>query len=67
MCKFGVYTIYIKVNVKVKFAQEEALKIQRRRRGKAVLFFNFGARWEWVANATPRPLYTRERNPVPIV
>jgi len=23
--------------------------------------FNLGARWEWVVNATPRPLYPRER------
>jgi hypothetical protein len=24
-------------------------------------FFNLGARWEWVVNATPRLLYPRER------
>jgi hypothetical protein len=24
-------------------------------------FFNLGARWWWVVNATPRPLYPRER------
>jgi hypothetical protein len=24
-------------------------------------FFNLVARWEWVVNATPRPLYARER------
>jgi len=24
-------------------------------------FFNLGARWSWVVNATPRPLYHRER------
>ena len=29
--------------------------------------FDFGARWGWVANATPRPLYPRERDPIPIV
>jgi hypothetical protein len=23
-------------------------------------FFKLGARWEWVLNATPRPLYPRE-------
>jgi hypothetical protein len=23
--------------------------------------------WGWVVNATPRPLYTRERDPIPIV
>jgi hypothetical protein len=30
-------------------------------------FFNIGARWGWVVNATPRPLYPRERDPVKIV
>ena len=30
-------------------------------------FFNLGARWGWVGNATSRPLYLRERDPVPIV
>jgi hypothetical protein len=25
-------------------------------------FFNLGARWGWVVNATPRPLYLRERD-----
>jgi hypothetical protein len=29
--------------------------------------FNLGARWGWVANATPRPLYHRERDAVLIV
>jgi hypothetical protein len=36
-------------------------------RGIALLFLNPGARWEWVINATLRPLHTRERDPVPIV
>jgi hypothetical protein len=30
-------------------------------------FFNLGARWGWVVNATPQPLYRQERDPVPIV
>ena len=30
-------------------------------------FFNLGATWGWVVNATPRPLYRRERDPVPIL
>jgi len=30
-------------------------------------FFKLGARWGWMVNATPRPLYSRERDPVPIV
>jgi hypothetical protein len=30
-------------------------------------FFNLDNRWEWVVNAMPLPLYTRKRNPVPVV
>ena len=29
--------------------------------------FNIGCRWGWVINATPRRLYSRKRDPVPIV
>ena len=32
-----------------------------------LLCLNRGARWGWAVNATPRPLYPRERYPVPIV
>ena len=28
---------------------------------------NLGARWVWMVSATPRPLYPRERETVPIV
>jgi hypothetical protein len=38
--------------IKVKFALEQAMKAQRRS--------NLGARWRWVVNATPWPLYPRE-------
>jgi hypothetical protein len=30
-------------------------------------FFNLGASWRWVVNATPRPLYFRERDLLSIV
>jgi hypothetical protein len=30
-------------------------------------FFNPSARWGWVVNVTSRPLYLRERDPVPTV
>jgi len=30
-------------------------------------FFKISTRWEWMVNVTPRPLYPRERDPVPIV
>jgi hypothetical protein len=44
--------------VKVKFTLEQVYLYS---------FFNLGTRWGWVVNATPRPLYPRERDPVPIV
>jgi hypothetical protein len=43
------------------------MKAQRGSRVIALFFFNLGARWGWVVNATLRPLYPRERDPVPIV
>jgi hypothetical protein len=33
----------------------------------STLFYNLGACWEGVVNATPRPLYPQERNPIPLV
>jgi hypothetical protein len=45
--------------VKVTFTLEEAMKVQRGRKGIALLF-HLGARWGWVINAKPRPLYLRE-------
>jgi hypothetical protein len=30
-------------------------------------FYNLGARWGWMVNSMPRPLYPRERDPVPFV
>jgi hypothetical protein len=54
------------VTVKVKFALEHAMKAHKESRSIAVLLYL--RRWMgWVVNATPRPLYPRERDPVPIV
>jgi hypothetical protein len=50
----------------VKVTLEQNVKAQRGSQGIRLLF-NFGARWGWVINATPRPFYPRERDPVPIV
>jgi len=36
-------------------------------RGITPLFFNLGARWGWVVNVMPWPIYPRERDLVPIV
>jgi hypothetical protein len=55
------------VKVKVKFILVQAMKAQRGSRGRALISFNLGARWECVVNATPGPLYPRERDPVPVV
>ena len=52
---------------KVKVALEQAMKAQSGSGGIALLFFNLGTRCGCVVNATPRPLYLRERDPVPIV
>jgi hypothetical protein len=48
----------VKVKVKVNFTLEQATKAKRKSRG---------ARWGLVFNTTPRPLYARERDQVPIV
>jgi hypothetical protein len=54
-------------NEKVKFTLEQATKVQRWSIGNAYSFFNLGARWDWVVNATPQPLYPRGRDPARIV
>jgi hypothetical protein len=49
----------------VKFALKEAMKTQRGSRGIAVFFFNLGARWGWMVNATPRPPYLSKETRYP--
>ena len=49
------------VKVKVKFALEQAAKAQGGADIQLYSSFNLGATWGWVANATSRPLYFRER------
>jgi hypothetical protein len=39
------------------FTLEQSTKAQKGIRGVALLFLNLGARWEWVVNATSRPIY----------
>jgi hypothetical protein len=46
--------------VKVKVSLEQAMKAQSGSSGILYSFFNLGARWWWVVNATPWPLYPRE-------
>jgi hypothetical protein len=42
------------------------MKAYRVSRGMSPLILNLGTRWEWAVNFMPRPLYHRERNPVPV-
>jgi hypothetical protein len=51
---------------KVKFILELATKAQTWSRCKLYSFFNLGARWGWVVNATPR-LLTPRKDPVLVV
>jgi len=43
---------------------EQAMKAQKY---STTRFFNLSATWGWAGNATPRPLYLRDRDPVPLV
>ena len=52
--------------VNVKFTLARTMKAQRGSGVQLYSFFNLGARWVWVVNATPRPLYPGN-GPVPIV
>ena len=51
--------------LQVKFALERAMKSQRRVEVSLYSFLSLGARWGWVVNATSRPLYNQEKEPVP--
>ena len=51
----------VAVKVKIKFSLEEAMKAQRGSRDTALLFLQHRSWMGWVLNATPRPLYSRER------
>ena len=53
--------------VNVNFTLEQAMAAQRGSRGVRFCFFNLSARFGSVVNAKLRPLYLRERNPIPIV
>jgi hypothetical protein len=53
---------------KVKFILKPAMKARRVIvEVQLHCFFSLRARWVWMVNATPRPLYPRARDPVPIV
>jgi hypothetical protein len=56
--KHGKYTRYVIL--------VQSVKAYRRGRGLAPLTLNLVARWRWVVNITPRPLYPWEGIPMPI-
>jgi len=47
--------------VPVKFTLQFAMKAKTGRRWQLYSFFNLGARWGWMVNATSRPLYSSVR------
>ena len=51
----------------VKFTLEQTTKVHSGSTDIVIHFFNLDARWKYVVNTTPRPLYHQERDPVPIV
>jgi hypothetical protein len=51
----------------VKFTVEQTAKTQMGEDIYSSVFFNFGVKWGWMVNATPRLLYPRERDTVPIL
>ena len=60
-CQYIYYSRIIN-KVNVTFNLEQAMKAQRGSRGILYSCFNLGTRRRCVVNATPRPLYARERS-----
>jgi hypothetical protein len=56
----------IKIKVRVNITLEKAMEVQRENTAYLYSFFNLGAKRGWVVNATPSPLYSRERDELPI-
>jgi len=57
----------VHLNVKVKWSRYSPGVTQRVGRGIALLFHDRGTRRGWVVSSTPRPLFIRGKDPVPIV
>jgi len=55
------------VKVKVKCSRYRPGVVQRVGRGIALLFHDRGTRSGWVVSGTPRPHFTPEKDPVPII
>ena len=56
-----------RVKVKVKWSRYRPDVTQRVGRGIALLFHDRGTRRGWVVSSTPRPYFTPEKDPVPIL
>jgi hypothetical protein len=52
---------------KLKITLEQAIKTRGGVEVHLYSFFNLDARWMYLVNATPLPLYPLERDPLPIV
>ena len=55
------------ISVKVKWSRYRPGVAQRVGRGIALLFHDCGSRRGWVVSSTPRPHFTPEKDPVPIL
>jgi hypothetical protein len=55
----------LSISVNINFTLEQAMKSKWWSR-VVTLLSNLGARWEWVVNATPRPLYPQKTDAIPI-
>ena len=53
--------------VKEKVTLEQVMEAQSCSRLYVYSLFDLGFRWEWMVNTTNRPLYSREKDPVPTV
>jgi len=60
-------TLYIYIYIKVKWSRYRPGVAQRVGRGIALLFHDRGTRRGWVVSSTPRPQFTRGKDPVPIL
>jgi len=54
------------VQGQVQLTPQQPIKAQTGSKGIAIIF-NLGAGWGWIVNATPRLLYPRQTDPLPVV
>jgi hypothetical protein len=59
--------MFCQIYIKVKVTLEQATEVQGGAEVQFYSSFNLGKRRWWVINTTPRPLYPRESDQVPIL